>query len=377
LLYTPAQASLHKSYTACGMDYVGRQKSLRRALPKHHLDALLITHLPNIRYLCGFTGSAAVLLLSEDRTVFFTDGRYTSQARDEVQEARVITQQRPPLVVAAEWLSSHVQAARIGFDPEHLSVAAQGRLRKHLVSNVRLVWAPALIEQLRSVKDQQEIGRIRDAVILASGLFRTVLDAIKPGEKELSVAAEVEYAASCAGAAGMSFPTLIAAGRRSALPHGRPSTARLPRRGFVVCDFGVILDGYCSDMTRTIHLGRPTAEARHAYHAVLEAQQLAISAVQPGRSVGEVDQAARNSLQKAKLGRYFTHSTGHGVGLEIHEAPRLAMGQKEVLQPGMVVTVEPGIYIPEKFGVRIEDMVVVNERGCEVITPTSKELISV
>jgi len=192
---------------------------------------------------------------------------------------------------------------------------------------------------------------------------------------EVEVAAAMEYEARCAGAEGMSFPTILASGMRSAIVHGRASGARIPRRGFVVCDFGVILAGYCSDRTRTVHVGRPSREARRLYQAVLEAQQAAIAAVRPGATAAEVDGAARRVLRKRKLARYFTHSTGHGLGLEIHEAPRLAEGQAQKLEPGMVITIEPGAYVPGKWGVRIEDVVVVTPSGCEVLTPTDKELV--
>jgi Xaa-Pro aminopeptidase len=175
----------------------------------------------------------------------------------------------------------------------------------------------------------------------------------------------------------MSFQTIIASGERSALPHGVASAAKIPAKGFVVCDFGVILAGYCSDMTRTVHVGQPGREARRAYEAVREAQQAAINAVKPGATVGKVDDAARKVLRRHNLAKYFTHSTGHGVGLEIHEAPRIAAGQTEVLQPGMVITIEPGVYIPRMWGIRIEDMVLVTETGCEVLTPTTKELITI
>jgi len=236
--------------------------------------------------------------------------------------------------------------------------------------------APALIERSRMVKDAQEIAQIRSAVLLGADLFDIILKTIRPGVRENEVAAELEYAARKAGAEGMSFPTIIASGTRSSLPHGRASEAAISSRGFVVCDFGVILAGYCSDMTRTVYVGRPTSEARRIYEAVRQAQQAAIETVRPGIAVGEVDRAARKLLKKSNLDRYFTHSTGHGVGLEIHEPPRIATGLEEILRPGMVITIEPGVYIPGRFGVRIEDMVVVTERGCQVLTPTSKTLIA-
>jgi Xaa-Pro aminopeptidase len=187
----------------------------------------------------------------------------------------------------------------------------------------------------------------------------------------------MEYAARKAGADGMSFPTIIASGERSALPHGRASGGAVPADGFVVCDFGVILAGYCSDRTRTVYVGRPSREARRVYEAVQEAQQAGLESVRAGRRVGEVDSAARKLLQKQGLAKYFTHSTGHGVGLEIHEAPRIAAEQTELLKPGMVITVEPGVYVPGRWGVRIEDLAVVTEHGCEVLAPSGKNLIAI
>jgi Xaa-Pro aminopeptidase len=225
------------------------------------------------------------------------------------------------------------------------------------------------------VKDAKEIQRTRHAVKLGASLFATACKRIRPGIREVEVAAAMEYEARCAGAEGMAFPTILASGKRSAIIHGRASSARIPHRGFVVCDFGVILAGYCSDRTRTVHVGRPSQDARDLYEAVLEAQQAAIAVVRPGVTCGEVDGAARRVLQRRKLARYFTHSTGHGLGLEIHEAPRLAVAQDQKLEPGMVVTIEPGAYIPGKWGVRIEDVAVVTSSGCEVLTPTDKDLV--
>ena len=363
------------------MDYKVRLKRLQQALSENKLDALLVTHLPNIRYLAGFTGSAGVVLLTPDRALFFTDGRYTTQAKHEVKGARIVIAKKTPLYAAAEWLSDHRKdlgsSVRLGIEGDHLTVAARDQLRLLLPAAFRLKTAPPLIEEARMVKDADEIASIRAAVELGSRLFDTVVAAIRPGTSEVNVAAELEHAARRSGAEQMSFETIIASGERSALPHGRASQAVIPGEGFVVCDFGVILSGYCSDMTRTVYVGRPLDEARRIYHAVQSAQQAAVDAVRSGVSTGEIDQVARKLLQKQGFGRYFTHSTGHGVGLEIHEAPRVAAGQQVILRPGMVITIEPGAYVPGKWGVRIEDMVVVRENGCEVLTPTSKELVAV
>ena len=258
-----------------------------------------------------------------------------------------------------------------------MTVADRDVVARHLGRRVRLLNVPPAIERMRMVKSADEIARIRAACELGCGLLDTLLKAIRPGQTETQVAGLIELAARSAGAEQMAFTTIIASGKRSALPHGRASAAPIPARGFVVCDFGVILSGYCSDMTRTLHAARPSTEARRVYEAVREAQQAALEAVKPGNTAGEVDAAARKLLHKKGLGRYFTHSTGHGLGLEVHEAPRIAAGQAEPLLPGMVITVEPGVYVPGKWGVRIEDTVVVTEKGCEVLTKCPKELRTV
>jgi Xaa-Pro aminopeptidase len=361
------------------MDFKGRQARLRILFDKHRLDALLISHLPNIRYLCGFTGSAGALLVTQSESLFFTDGRYSEQARDEVQGAKIAVEKNGPLAAAAGWLGARRSKAScpLAVETEHLSAAAHARFKASLPGYVRLRSTPPLVELLRTVKDPEEIAKIRAAVLLGSSLFDRLVEVIRPGVAELEIAAELEYAAAKVGAEGMSFPTIIAAGERSALPHGRASRQPIPASGFVVCDFGVILGGYCSDMTRTLYVGRPTAQARRFYGAVLNAQQAAVEMVAAGRSAEQVDGAARKLLQKSGLAKRFTHSTGHGVGLEIHEGPRLAAGQKEILRAGMVITAEPGAYIPRKWGVRIEDMVLVTDSGCDVLTPTRKELIAI
>ena len=294
------------------MDHRGRLKKLPDVFEREHLDALLITHLPNIRYLCGFTGTSGALVVSGARSAFFTDGRYSEQARAEVHGARVVIARKPPLAAAAEWLMANASQLgrktprRVGIESEHLTVAGRTQLVDFLRSAFRLRATRGLVEQARMVKDGDEILRLRAAAVLGASLFERALEVIRPGVKETEVAAEMEYAARRTGAEEMSFPTIIAAGKRSALPHGRASGAAIPSRGFVVCDFGVILAGYCSDRTRTVQVGRPTGKARQMYEAVREAQAAAIAVVRAGASVGEVDRAARTVLKKKGLATHLS-----------------------------------------------------------------------
>jgi Xaa-Pro aminopeptidase len=362
------------------MDFQARQRKLREHLATTRFDALLISHLPNIRYLCGFTGSAGLLLIEESGSVFFTDVRYDTQAHEEVKAAKVVIARKSVLVALREFLSVRRKRARgctLGIEAEHFTIAEKKRLAKVKPSGITLKDAPSIVERARMVKDSDELQLIRGAVGLGAKLFERALEVLRPGVKEVEVAAEMELAARRGGAEEMSFPTIVASGARSALPHGRASGQAIAPGGFVVCDFGVILSGYCSDQTRTVWVGPIPEDARRAYEAVREAQQAASDAVRPGVTTGEIDAAARKVLRKAGLARYFTHSTGHGVGLEIHEVPRVADGQREILQPGMVITIEPGVYFPGKWGVRIEDMVAVTAGGCEVLTPTSKDFLAV
>jgi Xaa-Pro aminopeptidase len=359
------------------MDHSGRLRGLQAALHENNLDWLLITHLPNVRYLCGFTGSAGALLIEERGATFFTDGRYVAQVHSEVSGARIMIARKSPLLAAAEFLAaSRIRSStRVGIESQSVTVAQRDQLRTILKAKWKLVSATPLVERLRMVKDKEEIRRIRTAIELGASLFQVARRKIRPGVKEVEVAAAMEHHARKAGAEGMSFSTIIAAGKRSAVVHGRASDARIPLRGFVVCDFGVILAGYCSDRTRTVHVGRPSKSARNMYQAVLEAQLAAIAHVRAGTTAASIDEAGRKVLRKHHLAQYFTHSMGHGLGLEIHEAPRLAAGQTQILEPGMVITIEPGAYVPGKHGVRIEDVVVVTSKGCEVLAPTDKELI--
>jgi Xaa-Pro aminopeptidase len=359
--------------------YKLRLRHLQHALAENQIHALLVIALPNVRYLSGFSGSSAVLLVTEEDTVFFSDGRYSQQARDEVKGAHIVIGQSNLFDAAATYLKEHIRSRRgwrLGFEADYLTVSSRKRLAGRLPSGIRLTETHALVENARIIKDTDEIHLMQKAAKVGAGLLSDATEAIKNGKNEAEVAAEMEYSARAAGADAMSFSTIIAGGARSALPHARASMTAIPSGSFVVCDFGVILAGYCSDRTRTVFKGRPNADARNVYQAVLEAQRAGVEAIKPGVTAGEVDAACRKVLKSNNLDKYFTHSTGHGVGLEIHESPRLAAGQTQVLQPGMVVTVEPGVYIPGKWGVRIEDMVLVTAHGHEVLAPGSKELIA-
>lgn len=365
-----------------------RKKQAGAAAQAHGVSALLITHLPDVRWLSGFTGSNAALALicgeNSVRTRLFTDGRYTAQARAEAAGTAVEIVQKPAATAAAEWLTN-CGVVRCGFAAAHTTVASLDAFRKAVPATIRkrfFIPVPPLIARLREVKDEGEVTSLRTAALLGCQLFDHMLAFIEPGTPEFAVAAELEYRARLAGAEGMSFETIVASGERSSLPHGRASAAKLPARGFCTLDFGVILNGYCSDMTRTVHLGRASVEEQRVYEAVLEAQEAGVAAVREGVLPSDVDEAARSVLRRHKLDRWFTHSSGHGLGLEIHEGPRLAkqpQGRQKIepepLRSGMVVTIEPGVYLPGRFGVRIEDTVLVTRTGCEILTPATKAWI--
>jgi len=353
--------------------------ALRRRLTRAGLPGLLVTHLPDLRYLCGFTGSNAALAVTRRTARLFTDGRYTAQAAQEVEAARVEIVSIPTAVAAVQWLAAQPGVEIAGFDPARTTVADLTRWKSALPYRFRRGFLSSLpapfVEPLRLVKDEDELEIMSQAALIGCQLFEHILGVLQPGIPEIEIAAELEHRARLLGAEGMSFDTIVAAGPRSALPHGRASAQELPRRGFLTLDFGVILKGYCSDMTRTVFFGKPKPSERQAYQAVLEAQEAAVAAVMPGAGCNEVDEAARGVLRREGLAAAFSHSTGHGLGLEIHEPPRIGAGQNAKLLSGMVVTIEPGVYLPGKFGVRIEDMVHVTRAGSQVLTPALKALI--
>ena len=359
------------------MQHRVRRQAALEAARSAGADSLVVTHLPDVRWLSGFTGSSGAVALMKGAAALFTDGRYTTQARAEAAGLRVVIGKGSPGAQAAAWLAER-KVKKAAFDAVNTTVAALEGMRKGLATTLSggqrrsfFLATQGLVAKLRERKDADEIVKMRRAAALGCKLFEGVLTNLSAGETEAEIALAMEFEARRAGAEAMSFETIVASGKRSALPHGRASAAKLPHHGFVTLDFGVLLDGYCSDMTRTVHLGRATTREWDVYHSVLEAQQAGVSAVVPDARCGDVDEAARSVLRKAKLERWFTHSTGHGVGLEIHEGPRIAAKQEQVLKPGMVITIEPGVYLPDEFGVRIEDMVLVTEKGHEVLTKAS------
>ncbi|MDE3105878.1 MAG: aminopeptidase P family protein [Acidobacteriota bacterium] len=359
------------------MNHSLRRRRAAKAAAEAGVEALLLTHLPDVRYLTGFTGSNGTVVLVGGKAALFTDGRYTTQAKEQTKGLKVVTVPKSAAAAAGAWLAEQ-GVKRCGVVAAHTTLAQLDGMRQALPAGLRRSFfkpVEPLVAKLREVKDADEVAILRKAAALGCRLFDPMLTLLQPGMTEVEVAAELEYAARRAGASGMSFDTIVASGVRSSLPHGTASLARLPRRGFVTLDFGVMVDGYCSDMTRTVHLGKATAAEREVYDSVLEAQLAAVAAVRPGVALGDVDEAARSVLRRAGLDKQFIHSTGHGVGLEIHEMPHVAAKQTAVLQEGMVITIEPGVYLAGRFGVRIEDMVLVTARGGETLTPTLKAWI--
>jgi Xaa-Pro aminopeptidase len=351
-----------------------RRKALRGLISTAKLDALVITHPANWYYLTGFTGDAGVLIVSQGAAALVTDGRFTTQVRKETSSVRLLEQKGSLLDSTGRFLRQK-GFRRAGFDPSQTSVAQLSLLRKAAGARTTWIAAPGLVGTLRARKEPSELARMRQAAILAGDVLTRAIDLLKPGVMENEVAAEIEYQMRRGGASGAAFETIVAFGDRSALPHARPSAKRLRKNELVVLDLGAILAHYCSDITRTVYVGRAPERVKEWYRAVLEAQTAAIAAVRAGVSCGDVDAAARQVLAGYKLDRLFTHSTGHGLGLEVHEDPRVARGQKARLEPGCVVTIEPGVYMAGVGGIRIEDDVAVHAGNTEILTRIPRDLI--
>jgi Xaa-Pro aminopeptidase len=346
---------------------------VQKYLEKSGLDALLVSHLPHVRYLTGFTGSNGLAVLTSSRPYFLTDNRYREQAKREINGFEIIVSP-DTLLKAARKRGMLNGRKRIGFEAQYLTFSAFENLKK-LFPSARLVSKRSAIENIAAVKEESEVEVIRHAAAITDKVFKKVLLVLKPGVKELDIAAEISYWHQRFGADGDAFDSIVASGPRGALPHGRATEKRIKKGEFVTLDFGCRYRGYHSDLTRTVAVGRPTQRGRRIYHTVLEAQQKAIEATSPGIPARNLDVAARNHIRQKGYGKYFIHSLGHGLGIEIHEPLRLSPKSKDVVREGNVFTIEPGIYIRDFGGVRIEDDVVVLKTGCEVLTKSPKELI--
>jgi Xaa-Pro aminopeptidase len=346
----------------------GRGERLEALLAERELDRLLVTELTNVRYLTGFTGTNGACVCGPGVRLFLTDFRYTERAAAEVEGWE-------PVTVANDWLGGIAErlGGRVGFEDDQMSVRMLAKLQEKLADGVETVAAGGLVEQLRRVKDEGELAAIAAASELADEVWGWSLERGLAGHSERDIARAAEARIRELGG-DPSFPAIVAGGPNGALPHAEPGEREIGRGELVVFDMGAKLDGYCSDGTRTYATGDPGEEARAVYEVVREAQQQALGAIKAGEKGEDIDTVARKVIEAAGHGDHFGHGLGHGVGLEVHEGPRLSLRSDDVLAPGEVVTVEPGIYLPGKLGVRIEDLVVVSKDGLRNLSGLPKEL---
>jgi Xaa-Pro aminopeptidase len=350
-----------------------RLQEVRRQLIASRLDALLVSHLPHVRYLTGFSGSNGLCIITLQKQYFLTDRRYRDQSKAEIEGFEISVTQVGLLEEAGKRRLLKGES-RVGFESVHTSVEAHSKMRK-LFAGSTLVPTRSVIENIAAVKDDSEIQSIKRAIRITERVFQKLLHLLKPGLTEQDVAAEIGYWHRHYGSDGDAFEPIVASGLRGALPHGRASAKKIKRGEMVTLDLGCCLQGYNSDLTRTVAIGRPSPRAKRIYQIVLDAQRKAIEEAQSGIKASALDRVARNVISRKGFGKYFSHSLGHGLGIEIHEQLRLSAQSKETLRAGNVVTIEPGIYIPGFGGVRIEDDIVVRDGGCEVLTAAPKELI--
>jgi Xaa-Pro aminopeptidase len=360
------------------MDVAGRVARLRARLETAECDALLVTHLTNVRYLTGFTGSAALLLVEADQLTFVTDGRYEEQASDQLAAAGVAADIQVGRTLARQQELVTARAAstpRLGLEAEHVSWATQRRYADEWFPGTQLVPTGGLIEDLRLVKDAGEVARIEAACGIADEALAAIAPMLEDGPTEQAFALALDTEVRHRGADDISFDTIVASGPNGSKPHHEPSDRRIERGDLVVIDFGALVDGYHSDMTRTIAVGGPESlddTQRRMVEVVRASQAAGVAAVRAGARTRQVDDACRTVITEAGWGEAFVHGTGHGVGLDIHEEPRVSTATDAMLAPGHVVTVEPGVYLPGHGGVRIEDTVVVTDSGCRTLTRAPK-----
>jgi Xaa-Pro aminopeptidase len=336
-----------------------------------HTDGMLVTSPENVRYLCGFSGSEGTLLMTRESGFFLTDGRYTTQARREVSSFPVMTFKKKWERIGS--LAARMNIKRLGYEARNVSVAMLQEIEKHAEQS-ELHPLIAELDSLRSCKDAGEISLLKKAARIASLSLAQVLPLVQPGMREVELAAELDYRMRCNGGQGSAFPTIVASGAHSALPHAAPSDKKIRAGDLLTIDYGTLCDGYCSDETCTFVVGKASARQKKLYGLVRQAHDLAIEALACGLNARDIDAVARNHLNKHGCGKHFTHGTGHGVGLNVHEFPTVSPVSDAVLRTGMVVTIEPGIYIPGWGGIRIEDTLLVRKQGCDYITRTNKDL---
>lgn len=351
---------------------LARVDKLRAEMAARDLDAFLVTDLLNVRYLSGFTGSSAVALVTKNDAILVTDFRYAEQAAGECP-GMILELVESHWVAGAQKAFEDADAKRIGFESHSLSFHDWTEVSA-VVTNRQFIAQANLVGELRYIKDEVEIGLIRDAVRIADQAYDHIVGMIEPGIEEREVALALEYFMRQAGAEKEAFDTIVASGPRSALPHGKSSERKIGEGDLIVMDYGAKYQGYHSDITRTVMLGAPTPRQTEVYEVVRVAQEKAIAAVRPGISGGDVDAIAREYISSKGFGQYFGHGLGHGLGLEVHDGRILGRRSEVVLEPGMVVTVEPGIYIPGWGGVRTEDDVLVTDSGVEILTTAPKTL---
>lgn len=352
-----------------------RQKKLRNCLRKAKADALLVTNFLNVTYLTGFTGEDSYLLVTQDTATLITDRRFTIQLAEECPDLDLVTREPGQLMLPTTCEAIEQQGVeRLAIESASMTVATQQAIAE-LLETVQFVLADGWIEELRTIKDKSEIDATRLACWQAGKAFEATRAMLRPETTEREVAAELEYQARRFGAKRLSFPPIVAVGPRAALPHAHPTDRQIGESDFTLIDWGADSGLYASDLTRMVVTGRLSPKFEKIYQVVLEAQLAAIAAIKPGANCEAVDLVARDVIEAAGYGKYFGHGLGHGTGLEIHEAPRLSRGQDQVLlEPGMIVTVEPGIYLPEWGGIRIEDDILVTRTGHEVLTNVPKQL---
>jgi Xaa-Pro aminopeptidase len=355
--------------------YEKRLKSALKILESTHLDGILLIGLENIRYLCGFTGSDGAFILTQKESFFLTDSRYWTQAEEEVKDSKILHYHKKIDGIVS--LLSDLKLREVGFESAALTFSIHRSLLKRLDHEIKLIPLEDEIKNLRAVKDEQELAFIRTAIDISSKAFEHMMGIAKEGVSEREIAFEMESFMKRNGAQALAFDLIVASGKRSALPHGKASDKRIEKGDFILIDFGSMFHGYYCDQTRTLICGRPSSEQEKVYRVVKEAHDRAIEKIRPGIPLQEVDGAAREHIQKCGYGEYFGHGTGHGIGLAVHEDPTVSKENKDLVQDGVVFTVEPGIYVPDWGGVRIEDMVRVTSRGAEALTYLSGELRSV